>query len=302
MPWKRGQDGERPPGWILNLGALVVTALMAQGTPSRALAAELPLVVSVSVPPQAYFVERIGGERVEVHVLVPPGTSPATYEPSPRQMVALGRSRLYVEVGHPDFLFEQRHLETLLKGNTQVVTVDMAAGTGTFCQDEQGRELDGDPHIWLSPRLMRTAAANIAAELVRLDPEGAPYYRQNLESLLSDIERLDLELRQLLSGLQGRRFMVFHPAWSHFACEYGLRQMAIESGGKEPGPAQLVATIEEARREGIRVVFAQKGFSDRSARVIAAELDARVEELDPLAHDWLENLRFSAERIAAALR
>jgi len=302
MPWKRGQDGERPPGWILNLGALVVTALMAQGTPSRALAAELPLVVSVSVPPQAYFVERIGGERVEVHVLVPPGTSPATYEPSPRQMVALGRSRLYVEVGHPDFLFEQRHLETLLKGNTQVVTVDMAAGTGTFCQDEQGRELDGDPHIWLSPRLMRTAAANIAAELVRLDPEGAPYYRQNLESLLSDIERLDLELRQLLSVLQGRRFMVFHPAWSHFACEYGLRQMAIESGGKEPGPAQLVATIEEARREGIRVVFAQKGFSDRSARVIAAELDARVEELDPLAHDWLENLRFSAERIAAALR
>jgi len=284
MPWKRGQDGERPPGWILNLGALVVTALMAQGTPSRALAAELPLVVSVSVPPQAYFVERIGGERVEVHVLVPPGTSPATYEPSPRQMVALGRSRLYVEVGHPDFLFEQRHLETLLKGNTQVVTVDMAAGTGTFCQDEQGRELDGDPHIWLSPRLMRTAAANIAAELVRLDPEGAPYYRQNLESLLSDIERLDLELRQLLSGLQGRRFMVFHPAWSHFACEYGLRQMAIESGGKEPGPAQLVATIEEARREGIRVVFAQN------------------EELDPLAHDWLENLRFSAERIAAALR
>jgi len=302
MPWKRGQDGERPPGWILNLGALVVTALMAQGTPSRALAAELPLVVSVSVPPQAYFVERIGGERVEVHVLVPPGTSPATYEPSPRQMVALGRSRLYVEVGHPDFLFEQRHLETLLKGNTQVVTVDMAAGTGTFCQDEQGRELDGDPHIWLSPRWMRTAAANIEAELVRLDPEGAPYYRQNLESLLSDIERLDLELRQLLSGLQGRRFMVFHPAWSHFACEYGLRQMAIESGGKEPGPAQLVATIEEARREGIRVVFAQKGFSDRSARVIAAELDARVEELDPLAHDWLENLRFSAERIAAALR
>jgi zinc transport system substrate-binding protein len=254
------------------------------------------------VPPQAYFVERIGGERVEVHVLVPPGTSPATYEPSPRQMVALGRSRLYVEVGHPDFLFEQRHLETLLTGNTQVVTVDMAAGTGIFCQDEQGRELDGDPHIWLSPRLMRTAAANIEAELVRLDPEGAPYYRQNLESLLSDIERLDLELRQLLSGLQGRRFMVFHPAWSHFACEYGLRQMAIESGGKEPGPAQLVATIEEARREGIRVVFAQKGFSDRSARVIAAELDARVEELDPLAHDWLENLRFSAGRIAAALR
>ncbi|MGB5176990.1 MAG: zinc ABC transporter substrate-binding protein, partial [Thermoanaerobaculia bacterium] len=97
-------------------------------------------------------------------------------------------------------------------------------------------------------------------------------------------------------------FMVFHPAWSHLACEYGLLQMAIESEGKEPGPAQLVATIEEARDEGIRVVFVQKGFSDRSARVIASELGARVESLDPLARDWLENLRYSAERIAAAIR
>ena len=126
--------------------------------------------------------------------------------------------------------------------------------------------------------------------------------RQNLRELLADIDRLDLEIRELMEGLEGRSFMVFHPAWSYFACDYGLRQMAIEVGGKEPGPAQLVATIQSARGAGIEVVFVQRGFSDRSATVIAAELDARVEELDPMAHDWLESLRLSAGRIAAAIR
>lgn len=290
------------PVWILGLGAVLVAGLVQHAAPCRALAGEPPLVVTVSVPPQAYLVERIGGERVEVHVMVPAGASPATFEPSPQESVALGRSDLYVEVGHPDFLFEVRHLENFLKANPRISTVDMTAGQEVSCPAEQGLELDEDPHVWLSPRRMRSASIAIEATLVGLDPAGAPQYRQNLESLLSDIERLEAEITELMAGLEGRRFMVFHPAWSHLACEYGLLQMAIESDGKEPGPAQLVATIEEARDEGIRVVFVQKGFSDRSAKVIAAELGARVESLDPLARDWLENLRYSAGRIAAAIR
>ncbi|NHZ73822.1 MAG: zinc ABC transporter solute-binding protein [Nitrospirae bacterium] len=227
---------------------------------------------------------------------------PAPYEPSPQQLVALGRSRLYVAVGHPDFLFERRHLESLRGANPLITILDIAAGTEAVCQAGQGRAFDDDPHIWLDPRRMRSAASNIEAELARLDPDGAPQYRQNLRDLLSDMDRLDSEITQLMAGLEGRRFLVFHPAWSHFACEYGLRQMAIEAEGKEPGPAQLVATIEEARDEGIRVVFVQKGFSDRSAKVIASELGAQVESLDPLARDWLDNLRLSAGQIAAAIR
>jgi zinc transport system substrate-binding protein len=234
--------------------------------------------------------------------MIPPGASPATYELSPQQQVALGRSSLYFEVGHPDFLFEQRHLESLLETNPRIRVVDMETGSEASCHAEQGGQLDDDPHIWLSPRRMRFAASELAAVLVRLDPGGAALYRQNLKELLADIDQLDAEIRELLAGLQGRRFMVFHPAWSHLACQYGLQQLAIEAEGKEPGPAQLVAAIEEARGEGVRVIFVQKGFSDRSARVIAAELGAQVESLDPLAHDWLENLRYSVARIAAAVR
>jgi len=280
----------------------VVAALVCSVIPSRAQTNNLPIVVGVSVPPQAYLVERIGGDRVEVHVLVPPGAAPTTYEPTPQQLVALSRSILYVEVGHPDFLFEQRHLENLLEASPGASIVDMSAGAEASCLIERGGDFEEDPHVWLSPRRMRSAASKIEAALVRLDPEGAPEYRRNLDELLSDIDRLDLEIDALMADLQGRRFMVFHPAWSHLACEYGLRQMAIEAGGKEPGPAQLVATIEAARGEGIRVIFVQEGFSDRSAKVIADELGARVESLNPLARDWLENLRHSAGRIAAALR
>ncbi len=276
--------------------------LSALAPADRALAGELPLVVSVSVPPQAYFVERIAGDSVEVHVMVPPGSSPATYEPSPQQLVALTKSSLYVAVGHPAFLFELRHLKSLVAANPGIAIVDMAMGAAVSCTDDQGRELDDDPHIWLSPRLMLAAADRIAAKLSELDPEKAGFYRQNLQSLASDIRSLDREMRELMQELRGRTFMVFHPAWSYFACDYGLIQMAIEAGGKEPGPAQLVATIEEARRKGIRVVFVQRGFSDRSARVIATELGARLEELDPLARDWLENLRRSGARIAEAIR
>jgi zinc transport system substrate-binding protein len=218
-------------------------------------------------------------------------------------LVALSRSSLYVEVGHPNFLFEQRHFESLMKANPGISVEDMSVGIETTCPADA--DLDGeeeDPHIWLSPSRMRSAASVIAAALTHLDPDGAPLYRQNLQDLISEIDRLDREISELMAGMRGRRFMVFHPAWGHFACEYGLRQMAIEAGGKEPGPAQLVKIIETAREVGIQVVFVQEGFSDRSARVIAAEIGAKVEPLDPLARDWLENLRSSARRIAAALR
>ena len=286
---------------VLCCAAVGMAAVLFSATPG--LAVDLPVVVGVSVPPQAFLVERIGGDRVEVHVLVPPGASPATYEPSPQQVVALSRSSLYVKVGHPNFLFEQRHLESLVKSKTKIGVVDMSAGTQPTCPADPDREAEeDDPHIWLSPSRMRSAASVIAAALTRLDPEGASLYRQNLQNLISEIDRLDHEIGELMAGKRGRRFMVFHPAWGHFACEYGLHQMAIEAGGKEPGPAQLVKIIETARDVGIKVVFVQEGFSDRSARVIAAELGAKVEPLDPLAHDWLENLRFSARKISAALR
>lgn len=280
-------------------------------------AVETPIRVAVSVPPQAYFVDRIGGERVLTQVMVPTGAEPHSYEPSPQQVLTLGGARLYVKIGHPDFPFEKQHLEPLLAAQPALEVVDMAAGVellpvgaGVELREDGGgpgpslpRPTGGetDPHIWLAPSAVRIACANIAAALVRVDPSGETIYRENLRRLLDDIDRLDRELRATLGGVRGRSFLVLHPAWGYFAEEYGLEQVAVETGGKEPSAARLVALIDAARRAGVRAVFIQRGFAEHGARVLAREIGAEVITIDPLAYDWLANLRQVGELLREAL-
>lgn len=273
-----------------------------------------PLQVVVTVPPQAYLAERIGGERVETEVMMSSGSSEETFSPSPRQMVALSRADLYILVGHPAFLVEPLHILPALARNPGVKVVDMTAGMHLEELDEpEGSDPGhagghthvggaGDPHVWTAPRLMRSAAATVAGALADLDPAGAPLYRARLSSFLAELDALDAEIRRELSGLPRRRFLVTHPAWGHFAAEYGLEQVAIEEEGKEPSPARLVELVESARAEGLRVVFTQEGFPDSAARAIAREIGGRVVPLDPLARDWLDNTRKTARALAAALR
>jgi zinc transport system substrate-binding protein len=283
---------QRLIAWLLGALGLV-------GLPSISTTAE-PVQVAVSVPPQAYFVDRIGGHWVEVQVLIPPATPPAAYEPTPQQILALGRARLYVKVGHPAFPFEKRQLDSILRRYPHIRIVDMVRGVDLPQLAEAGAE-QSDPHVWLAPDAVDTAARNIARALSEIDPDHATDFQGNLEHFRADIAGLDREIHSALEPLEQRRFMVYHQAWGYFAMQYGLEQVAIEAGGKEPSPASLIAMIEEARRDGVQVVFVQKGFSDRSARVIADEIGARVEFLDPLAYDWLDNLRHVAQTLREAL-
>lgn len=271
-----------------------------------------PLQVVVTVPPQAYLVERIAGERAAIEVMMPSGSSEETWSPSPRQMVALTRADLYVLVGHPALAVERRHVLPTLAESPGVTVVDMSRGMDLGPDrvgDPEGDEHDGhehaggagDPHVWTSPRLMRSAAVTVAEALARRDPEGADAYRSRLAAFLAELDALDAEIRRELASPTRRRFLVTHPAWGHFAADYGLEQVAIDREGKEPSPARLVALVEVARAEGLPVVFSQRGFPESAARVIARETGARVVTLDPIARDWLDNTRKTAREIAAAL-
>jgi zinc transport system substrate-binding protein len=246
------------------------------------------------VVPQAYFVDKIAGDSVDVTVMIPPGASPATYEPTLEQIEAISRARLYIEIGHPHFPFEATWLDRLLRASRGVKVVDSSAGIEL--------ENDRDPHLWVSPRNVRVMARNIEAAMATAFPENAKAYRTNLQRFLTEIDALDAELGRILAPARGREFFVFHPAWGYLAAEYGLKQVAVEQQGKEPDARTVAELIKRARAKGVKVIFVQPQFSRASAELVAQEIGARVEVIDPLARDWAENLRVVARRIAAEAR
>jgi len=288
--------------------AFAVTACRAVGPPAHDPLDAGRIAVAVSVPPQAYFVEKIGGDHVRVEVMIPPGYSHEDYSPSPRQVVALSHARLYIKVGHPAFEIEKQFIDPFLARKPGVRVVDMSRGMDLIQGDaSEGGHEGSDPHVWVAPATVRVAARNIGDALAAVDPPHAAEYQANLRAFLADIDALDREIRTLL-GQSGpsspsspskppRRFLVYHPSWGYLAHEYGLIQIAIEAEGKEPSAKRLIELIDRARREDVRVLFVPGGFPRKSAQVIAAAAGCRVLTADPQARDWADNLR----RIAAGI-
>jgi zinc transport system substrate-binding protein len=286
------------------------------------------LQVFVSVLPQKTFVERVGGTQVDVQVMVRPGDSPHTYEPTPRQVAALAEADLYVAVG---VSFEDAWMGRIRATNPEMGILDSSEGLGPRAMEPhddavaagdaegegQGEAAHGhephapdpparedhraaDPHLWTSPPLVKQMAIRIRDALTGLDPGNGPAYAANCSAFTAELDALDQEIRARLAGLTHRRFMVFHPAWGYFADTYGLTQVPIEREGKEPGPRALTALIDQARREHIKVIFVQPQFSRKAAAQVAAAIGGRVEVIDPLAEDYVANLRRVAAVLAAS--
>ena len=308
---------------LLSLFLLVLIAI-------PGIAAENRLPVFVSILPQQYFVQQIGGDHVDVQVMVQPGASPATYEPRPRQMTALADARLYFSIG---VAFETVWLDKIMAANPSMTLVRTDDGIEKIPMaahhhdaeeahqhdaeeahheadahhagnpgDERGEHGILDPHIWLSPPLVRLQAGTILNALTAADPGRSKNYETNYRRFVNEIDALDRDLKTLFSGKEGLPFMVFHPAWGYFAQAYGLKQVPIEIEGKDPKPAQLQVMIENARTQGIRVVFVQPQFSVKRAELVAREIGGQVTFADPLALDWLTNLRAVAGKFEAALQ
>lgn len=287
--------------------------------------------VAVSILPQKYFIQRIAGDLAEVTVMVPPGADPHTYEPKPSQMRGLAGAKLFMTIGVP---FEKAWLDRITAaGGKDMTLVRLEKGIDLLPQDEHvldeapghdgehkgGHDADhkdaghdaeghhdhegGDPHIWLSPALVKMMAGSIKAALVKADPAHAPLYRANHDAFVRELDELDLHINGLFENVpeNRRRFMVFHPAWSYFAHNYNLREVAIEVEGREPGPRQLTRIVEFAKKEKIEAIFVQPQFSRRGAETIARNVGATLIEADPLAEDWAANIRRVAEAMAKTL-
>ncbi len=268
-----------------------------------------PVPVTVSIVPQKYFVEKIGGSFVEVEVMVPPGATPEQYEPKPKQMAAVGKSRIYFACGVP---FEKFWLERIASSNPKMEIVhtdrfvekrEMEAHSDAGHVHGAGAHEDGeakDPHVWLSPPLVMLESRAVFEALAANDPQNRGSYEDNYRKFISELADLDVSISHMFAGKTGS-FMVFHPAWGYFADAYGLKQVPVEVEGKEPKARDLDNLIKRARELNVKSIFVQPQYSPKAAQTIADAVGAKLVYADDLAPDWEKNLRQVAEQIAAAL-
>ena len=251
------------------------------------------LDIMVSIAPQKYFVEKIGGDRVNINIMVEGNSEPETYEPKPQQLQSLEETEVYISIGVP---FEDKWLEKFADINDQMAIIDSGKGIERLEMIEHDSdhhhhgEDNLDPHIWLSPSLVKQQAQNIYENLILLDEDNKDFYQENLEQFLTEIEELDQEIKNTLKDIKNRKFVVFHPAWGYFANDYNLEQIPIEVGGQEPSAAELSQLINTAKNNNIKVVFVQPQFKMKNAETIAQEINGEIIIIDPLALNWSENL------------
>ncbi len=293
---------------VVSLGACIfVCTASATGT-SR-------LQAMVSILPLKYFVERIGGERVDVSVMVAPGANPATYEPRPRQMAVLSRAEIYFAIGVP---FEKTWLPRFERINPAMEIIPVQKGIKLYpisgdTSPENQWERRGfsptmmDPHIWLSPPLVMLQARNILDALLEKRPKDSSYFQARYLDFIEQIAQTDLKIMNMFQSISSeigrqRAFMVYHPCWGYFARAYGLRQIAIEEKGREPKPARLVTLAKMAKRLGIKTILIQPQYSKKSAEAVADSIGATLLPADPLAYEWDKNLLSVARKIKENLR
>ncbi len=281
-------------------------------------------VVSVTILPQKFFVEKLAGSSLEINVMVPPGASPATYEPSVQQLRNLEHSPLYLKIGYVEF--ELGWMGKIAASNPSMKIVDLSEGidlssvepspkrSGRFKAD--GLSTTGspasvpehadhahagpDPHIWMSARNARTIARNTRDALVNMFPDYTDNFNLHLEQLLKEIDSVDVTISGMLGPYRDGAFMIYHPALTYFARDYHLNQYSLENEGKAPSPRHMQWMVDLGKEKHIAAIFVQKQFDQRNASVLAGEIGARVIRIDPLSADWSAEMVRIAEQLKAS--
>jgi len=259
-------------------------------------------VISVSIIPQQYFIEQLAGELVEVNVMIPPGASPATYEPSVSQLTKLDRSQVYMRIGYVGF--EQSWMDKIASVNPDMKIVDLSEGVETIldesCEDEahHGHSHHGpDPHIWMSTINARIIARNIHNELLILFPEEKDYLRIRLEQFSAELDTLHEAIGKALTGIKNRKFMIYHPALSYYSRDYDLEQFSLEIEGKTPSPAHLKEMTDLAIKHQISKILIQSQFDRKNAEALARETGSELIQFDPLDIHWGKQMHYIAEKL-----
>jgi zinc transport system substrate-binding protein len=247
--------------------------------------------VIATLLPQANFVEKVGGDKVDVTVMVLPGGSPHTYEPTSNQMVKVSEAKIYAKVGS-GVEFELKWMEKIVEQNKRILVVDCSSGI---------TKLGNDPHIWNSPINAKKIAENICAGLIEVDPDNEDYYLENMNIYLQELDDVDDYIHQTLGEFTNRVFMIYHPAFGYFADEYNLTQLAIQHEGKPPTPQVIQDCIDLARQYNLSYIFVAPQYAKEHAETIAQEIGAQTIFMDPLPQNYISNMKSVAASLALEL-
>lgn len=247
--------------------------------------------VAVSIVPQAAYVKAVAGDSVNVVTMIPPGHSPANYEPTPDRMVLLSEAELYFSIDVPTEQANILNKAKALNKKMKVVSLNHAVEEvyPYLMLNEEGQELK-DPHIWLSPKRVKIMINVIKDSLTEMIPENAGIYEVNAKKYLDDLDAADAKIREILSNSKQKSFVIYHPSLGYFAEEYGLRMLAIEEEGKEATVKKLQQVVDYMKKEKIKVIFYQEEFDSNQAETIAKEVGGVTMKVNPLASDYIENL------------
>jgi zinc transport system substrate-binding protein len=250
-------------------------------------------LITVSILPQKYFIDVLTSEGIEVNVMVPPGSSHSTYSPTSQQFKKLSDSKLYMGIGHLGY--EQAWMPRLAELNKEMKTIilsdylDLIAGA---CEDEHGHDHGNehgvDPHIWMSPKAVLELLPTIKTALIESFPELKDTIESNYANLHRAISEADTRMQSVTSQLPKKEFLIFHPALSYLARDYGLIQTAVEQDGKEPSPAYLASVIKKAKTDSIPVIFIQEEYDIRNAQTISQEAGIALVQINPMEYNWLD--------------
>jgi zinc transport system substrate-binding protein len=256
-------------------------------------------VVAVSIVPQKTFVEAVCKDLADVVVMIPPGASPANYEPSPLEMQQFSKASLYFTIGVPteetNILRPAQEIKgmKIIKLQEEVATVYPER---TFAQG--GR----DPHLWLSPKRVQVILKSIVREMSELDVENKQIYAENAREFSQELDELDAQIKSALAHVKNRKFIAFHPSFGYLADDYGLEMYALEEDGKEATALRLQELIKFAKLENIKVIFYQAEISSKQAAAFAEEIGGKTVQLAPLAPDYIANLQEMAAVMAEVMQ
>lgn len=241
-------------------------------------------IINVTIEPERFLAEAIAGDKYTVNTIVPKGSNPEIYEPSPEQLVKLSEGSIYLRIGQIGF--EQIWMDRIRQNAPDMRIYDLSEG---IIRPEKGKYVD--PHIWTSVKNMRIMAQHLVEILAKEDPENGEYYRKRAAALTAELKKMDEAFGNQLKSVPNRSFLIYHPTLTYFAKDYNLDQIAIEKEDKEPTPFTVKETINECKRKHVRLILLQKEFDIKNTQMIARQLDAQIVQFDPLAYNWPETMR-----------